>query len=117
MSVASTLRLADGTRPVLSPLRAGDFPEQGKESLFSRARYLPVHRQRLKSVLVFFTRLPVVEISPGGAFFDGGDHVVVGLVEIVVIILVEDDRLAPIRGRRAVAHDQQADAVGVMRSI
>src|SRR5262249_1371797 len=92
-------------------LAAGDFFQEPKEGALALRRDGPVDWQRLKAVLEALAAHAVIEVAPARASLDGGDEMVVGLVELPVVVLVVDDRLAAIALAGAPSRDLQTDAV------
>jgi hypothetical protein len=68
--------------PWLRLSNAGDFLQQPEERALADRRDCPVDRQRLEAVLEALADAAEVEVAPTRAAVDGGDEVVVGLVEV-----------------------------------
>src|SRR5512135_337910 len=102
---------AHAAQAAAEDLSAGDFLQQPEERALALRREGPVDRQRLEAILEALAAHAVVEVAPTRAALDGGDEMVVRLLEFEVVVLVVDDRLAAIGGRGPPARELQADAV------
>src|SRR3954468_306242 len=101
----------------LRGLSSSDLRKKREEALFTRGTDLPVYGNALESLIEAFTIHSEIEIAPAGAFAEGGEEVVVGLVEVEVVVLVEEDRLVVIALEGPGFVDHFADAVGIVDAV
>ena len=73
----------------------------------------PVDGNALETVSGAFAGHAVVEVSPGGVLGESGGHIVEGLVEGEVVVLVEEDWLGCVAGNGAGVADHLGDLAGV----
>src|SRR5687768_18476222 len=73
--------------------RCGHFLEQVEKALLPRGGDRPVDGDRLVAVVERLIFHAEVEVSPRGILRDGGEEVVVRLVEVEVVVFVEEDGL------------------------
>src|SRR5205823_11123362 len=77
---------------------AGDFTKQLEKASFPLAADGPVDRHALVARVEPFALHAIVETTPRRMLADGGDEMVLRFVEIEVVVLIEQDRLAVVAG-------------------
>src|SRR5262245_52277044 len=88
-----------------------DLLQVAEESTLAHRVDAPVDRQRLIAVGEALGNTPIVEEAPAGIDAERGTEIVVLALEIVVVVLVEDDRLAAIGLAGAGVTDDAANAL------